>query len=212
MLMRFLTLGMAAGLAVIFATQVAQAFPSRGGNCSYCHVAAEGELAISGNQTEETVGANTYKTFVVEPGGSTQFTITAVSKGEGRYAIVLNRLDLLNETVQYSPRLYTPDPTWSSSRTTSAGTTHYLGNQGRYYSTATTTDLKTYLFNLTLDPAVKLGFYTLEARMGGGNPDADPRTDWNVLNTFGLRVIPEPATAGLLMLGLVPLFTRRFGR
>lgn len=206
--MRFLSLGLAAGFAVIFATQAAQAFPSRAGNCSYCHTAAEGELAISGNQTEETVGSDTLKTFVVEPGGSTKFTITAVSKGEGRYAIILNRLDLLNEQVQYTPQLYTPDPTWSSSRQGA----QYLGGQGRYFSTSTTTDLATYMFNLALDPAVKLGFYTLELRMAGGAALQDPDTGWNTRSVFGLRVIPEPATAGLLMLGLVPLFTRRFGR
>lgn len=210
--MRSLTFGLTAGLAVILATQVAQAFPSRGGNCSYCHAAAAGELAVSGNQTEETVGADTLKTFVVEPGGSTKFTITAVSKGEGRYAIILNRLDLLNEQVQYTPQLYTPDPTWSSSRTTSAGTTYYLGNQGRYFTTSTTSDLQTYMFALGLDPTVKLGFYTLELRMAGGNPEGDPATGWNSRYVFGLRVIPEPATAALLMLGFVPLFTRRFSR
>ncbi len=207
--MRFLTLGLAAGLAVILATQVAQGFPSRAGNCSYCHTAAQGELSITGNQTEETVGSDTLKTFVVEPGGSTKFTLTAVSKGDGRYAIILNRLDLLNETVQYSPRLYTPDATWSSSRPTGE---QYLGNQGRYYSTAVTDVLNTYMFNLGVGPLVKPGFYTIQARMAGGNPDADPATGWNVLSTFGLRVIPEPATASLLMLGFVPLFTRRFGR
>lgn len=207
--MRSLTLGLAAVLTVAVATQVAQAFPSRGGNCSYCHVAAQGELTVTGNQTEETVGTSTYKTFVVEPGGNTQFTLTAVSKGEGRYGIILNRLDLLNETVQYSPRLYTPDPTWSSSRPNGD---QYLGANGRYYSSAVTDVLNTYTFNLGVGPSVKPGFYTIQARMAGGNPDADPRTDWNVLNTFGLRVVPEPASAALLMLGFVPLITRRFGR
>jgi hypothetical protein len=211
--MRHLTLGFTALLAAALVTQVAQAFPSRGGNCSYCHTAAAGQLDVTGNQTEETVTSGstttTYKTFVVEPGGTTQFTLTAVSKGDGRYAIILNRLDLLNETVQYSPRLYTPDATWSSSRSNGD---QYLGGQGRYYSTAVTDVLNTYLFNLGVGPLVKPGFYTIQARMAGGNPDADPRTDWNVLNTFGLRVIPEPASAALLMLGFVPLFARRFGR
>lgn len=208
--MKFLTLGLAAGLAVILATQVAQAFPSRAGNCSYCHAAAAGELSITGNQTEETVGTNTYKTFVVEPGGATQFTITAVSTGPGsEFAIILNRLDLLNETIQYSPKLYTSDPDWLSASPRSGSL--YLGGQGRYYAipTSTATPPQTYQFDLGLSPLVKPGFYTIEARMAGGIPDTD---GWNVLSTFGLRVIPEPATASLLILGFVPLFTRRFGR
>lgn len=214
--MRSLTVGrvavaLLAAFLVAATTQLAQAFPSRGGNCSYCHVAQQGELEISQNDTVETVGTAELKTFVVEPGGSTQFKLTALSKGEGRYNIIINRLDLLNEQVQYTPRLYTPDPDWSSSRPGNPPT-QYLGGQGRYYAAGTTDVLQMYLFDLALSPLVKTGFYTIDARMAGGNPDADPRTDWNVLATFGLRVIPEPATASLLMLGLVPLFTRRFGR
>ncbi len=209
--MRSLTLGLAALLAVGLATQVAQAFPSRAGNCSYCHAAAAGQLDITGNQTEETVGTNTYKTFVVEPGGSTQFAITAVTIGVegGEYAIVLNRLDLLNETIQYSPKLYTSDPDWLSASTRTGAL--YLGGQGRYYATPTSTTAppQTYVFDLILSSLVKPGFYTIEARMAGGNPETD---GWQVLKTFGLRVIPEPASAALLMLGFVPLFTRRFGR
>lgn len=213
MLMRSRTLGrvavaLAAAFLVAATTQIAQAFPSRGGNCSYCHSLQEGELEISQNDTVETVGTAELKTFVVEPGGGTQFKLTAVSKGAGRYNIVINRLDLLNEQVQYTPRLYTPDPDWSSSRQGN----QYLGGQGRYYAASTTDVLQMYLFDLTLSPMVKLGFYTVEARMAGGNPEADPETGWNVLATFGLRVIPEPATASMLMLGFVPFLTRRFRR
>lgn len=216
MLMRFLTLGLAAGLAAIFATQVAQATPSRAGNCSYCHTTTAGTLDVTGNQTEETVGTTTYKTYVVEPGGTTQFSIVATAGLTSSYTIILNRLDLLNEAIQYTPRLYTPDATWRSANT--SGTSQYLGNQGRYYTKSATAAVTSYLFNLALDPTVKTGFYTIQLRSAGGEPEGDTPNGWNATYTFGLRVgtvpgsVPEPATAGLLMLGIVPLFTRRFGR
>jgi len=210
--MRFLTLGLAAGLAAILATQVAQATPSRAGNCSYCHTATAGTLDVIGNQTEETVTSgsttNTYKTYVVEPGGTTQFSIVATAGLTESFSLILNRLDLLNETVQYSPRLYTPDSTWSSA---SRSGSQYLGGQGRYYGKSGI-GAGTYLFNLALDPAVKLGFYTIQLRSAGGEPEGETPDGWNATYTFGLRVIPEPATAGLLMLGFVTLFSRRFGR
>jgi hypothetical protein len=210
MLMRFLTLGLAAGLAVVLATQVAQATPSRAGNCSYCHTIAAGTLDVTGNQTEETVGPTTYKTYVVEPGGSTQFSIVATAGLTDSFSLILNRLDLLNETIQYSPRLYTPDSTWSFQ---SRSGSQYLGGQGRYYVKSGVA-AGTYLFSLALDPAVKLGFYTIQLRSAGGVPEGDTPDGWNATYTFGLRVgsIPEPATAGLLMLGFVPLITRRYGR
>lgn len=212
--MRFLTLGLAAGLAAILATQVAQATPSRAGNCSYCHTTLAGTLDVTGNQTEETVGTTTYKTYVVDPGGSTQFSIVSTAGLTTSYTIILNRLDLLNEAVQYTPRLYTPDATWRSSNT--SGTSQYLGNQGRYY-TKSASGANTYLFNLTLDPSVKPGFYTIQLRSAGGEPEGDTPNGWNAQYVFGLRVgalpaVPEPATAGLLMLGFVPLFSRRFSR
>ncbi len=130
------------------------------------------------------------------------------------YTIILNRLDLLNEAIQYTPRLYTPDSTWRSQNT--SGSTQYLGGQGRYY-TKSASGSNTYLFNLALDPTVKKGFYTTQLRSAGGEPGEDVPVDWNATYTFGLRVgalaaVPEPATAGLLMLGVVPLFSRRFGR
>lgn len=208
MLMRFLTLGLAAGLAAVLATQVAQATPSRAGNCSYCHTIAAGSLDVTGNQTEETVGATTFKTYVVDPGGSTQFSIVSTAGLTSTYTIILNRLDLLNEAVQYTPRLYTPDATWSYQ---SRSGSQYLGGQGRYYTKSASGD-GSYLFSLALDPTVKPGFYTIQLRSAGGEPEGDTPDGWNAQYTFGLRVVPEPATVGLLMLGFVPLFTRRFGR
>jgi hypothetical protein len=187
----------AGGLFAFLLVQVAQAFPSRGGNCAYCHESEEGTLDIQGYNLIEMVDGEDTEVFTVAPGGSTKFTIEAVAKGDARYGIILNRLDLLNEEVQYTPRLYTPDPDWSSVR----GDHEYLYWYGRYYSTGLTEDLQTYEFDLTIDSAVKPGLYTLLAVMAGGHPSID--TGWTTEKTFALRVVPEPASLVLLAAGVL---------
>ena len=192
-------IGLAGLLWIVGTTHLAQAYPSRGGNCAYCHTEEEGVLEISGDYLTEMVEGMEMKTFTATPGGSTQFTLTAEEKGIGRYGIILNRLDLLNEEVQYTPQLYIPDADWSSSRNDH----EYLYWYGRYYSTGLTEELLSYDFDLILDPAVKPGFYTLEAQLAGGYPSGD--LGWTTVQRFGLRVVPEPVTLMLLVTGLAAL-------
>jgi len=199
-LMGHAAIGLAAGLWIVIGAQVVQAFPSRAGNCSYCHATTKGVLDITGFDHLETVAGTELKTFTLSPGGTTQFMLTALEKGDDRYAIILNRLDLLNEQVQYTPRLYMPDPDWSSNR----GDSQYLSSNGRYYATAVSDLLQTYPFDLGVGPLVMPGFYTLEARMAGGIPDI---TGWNTITRFGLRVVPEPGATPLLLIGLAFLLT-----
>lgn len=187
----------AGGLFAFLLVETAQAYPSRGGNCAYCHASQEGLLNIQGADLTEVVEDEEIQVFTVAPGGSTTFTLEAAEKGVGEYGIILNRLDLLNEDVHNTPQLYTPDADWSSVR----GDHEYLYWYGRYYSTGLTEDLQTHEFDLTIDSTVKPGLYTLLAMMAGGYPSADQ--GWTTESTFGLRVVPEPASMVLLAVGIL---------
>lgn len=139
------------------------------------------------------------KIFEAAPGGSTQFTFNVSDKEDGRYAVILDRLDTLNPGV-YEPRLYTPDPNWS----TASGRDpdhRYLFWYGQYYASDLTEDLGSHTFDLALSPNVTPGDYLLETTLAGGFPSAD--MGWSNTQNFVLRVIPEPNAIVLVFVGAV---------
>ncbi len=129
-----LIISLAIGLSVIGMTDMAQASPHYGAECSYCHSADQpGALTLTG----ETGISNELKVFEVEPGGQVDIGINVSNPGMPTfYRTVVRGLDRLNGvdpengTPQYFSLLYTPDPTWQEK---SPSGVQYLFWEGQYY-------------------------------------------------------------------------------
>jgi hypothetical protein len=127
----------------------------------------------------------------------------------------LDRLDGTDEhgTPLYFPRLYTPDPAWD---TASPAGEQYLYWAGQFYGKGPGFAPTSYTYHLEIDPSVAPGVYDLTASIGGGFPvratGQTPSGGWGYNEDFQLRVIPEPTSVVLLLLGAVALCFGRWWR
>lgn len=167
-------------VAVVF-TGVASAFNTRGGNCSGCHTSPGGTMLATPNPLDVQLSAD----------GLLSFNVTDVA-GAGSSAIA----------VQFG------DATLFNNVSAAAG-----GNINWTKRTSSGNGLTSDYFSNT-------GVYTLNLGVGAGAPTGSfPLTLW-LSGTDGVttqypftlnvnRVIPEPATLGMLLLGTVAYAFRR---
>ena len=221
-------LSLAVCLLTIAMSDVAQAYPSRTGNCGVCHSRTDPPVGDADLDIQEADGTST-NLFEVLAGDSTEFVFEITDLPlvdppptdpedpiHRRFYLVLDQLDHLNvgvggsaEDLPYSPMLYTaPDAdegTWHNHR----GDHQYISSNGSYY-TISDRALVSIPFRLTLDPVVSPGDYELKATLVGGRPHAGE--GWHVVENFTLRVvspseaslnIPEPASLALLTPGAI---------
>ena len=207
---------LAAGVVACSVAAVATASPRYGGECHYCHTnQQENALKIEGFKTIQ----DDLKVFEVTPGGSVDLTFNVDNPGDPEYyRLVVRGLDHLNGESNeegmafYLPRLYTPDPDWA----TKGGTTQsqYLFREGQFYEVGPEDEAMSFVYNLTVGPEVELGLYELSVNVGGGSPETTQLGQmatggWFYDEEFLLRVVPEPGSAMLLLMGVVMLGSLR---
>ncbi len=209
-----LIISLTIGLSVIGMTDMAQASPHYGAECTYCHTADQpGALTLTGY----TGMLDDLKVFEVEPGGEVDIEINVSNPGDPPfYRTVVRGLDRLNGvdpengTPQYFPRLYTPDPTW---QTKSSSQVQYLFWAGQFYGQGPAFGKAMYSYHLGVGPDVAPGLYDLTAAVAGGfsmrAPGQIPSGGWSYIEDFQLRVVPEPITLVLLITGVAVFFLGR---
>jgi hypothetical protein len=209
---------LAAGMVVFGLVGLAPASPWFGGQCSYCHTnEAPDALKIEGFTSieEET------KVFEVAPGDTVDFTFNVDEPGDPEYYwIALRGLDLLNGSdengVVYAPKMYTADEDWATKGNVTQS--QYLFREGQFYVEGPSDAAESFDFTLVVSADAEPGVYPLNVNLGGGSPmspqlGAQPQGGWYFQESFNLRVVPEPGSALLLMMGVVMLGSiRRWGR
>lgn len=216
--LKFVVSFTAVGLMVLGVARLADAKPQYGGQCSYCH---DGEQPAAFTITGETAEVDGVKLFEIERGGQIDFGFDVNNPGDPvyyRFALRgLDRLDGTDEhgTPLYFPRLYTPDPDPDWDAASPAGE-QYLYWAGQFYSRDADFMPTSYTYHLEIDPSVAPGVYDLTASIGGGFPvratGQTPSGGWGYNEDFQLRVIPEPTSVVLLLLGAVALCFGRWWR
>lgn len=205
-------------------SDVAQAYPSRSGDCSICHSnpgpSQGGDfdiLDLAGNPvTSYTAAAGDALSFrfditnlIADPNDPSSFK---------RGYMVLDKLDLISVAggtvadIPYTTPKYeaTDHENWHTGRNGS----YYWGQYGQYFAQSTTDPNASLLFPLTLGSDVVPGTYGLTVKLAGGRP-SDPAylNGWTTSKNFALNVtapmpllmtVPEPGTL-LLLASAVPV-------
>ncbi len=220
-------------MAGALTADVAQAYPSRGGDCSICH-SFPGPSTLTGDFEILDLAGSPTASYTVAAGEAVTFRFDITDLVEDsqnlgtdrRGYMVLDKLDLLSvdagpppayEDITYTTPKYTPTDlvNWH----TGHNADRYFGQNGQYYAQSTTDPSASLLFPLTLGTDVVPGVYNLTAKLSGGRP-SDPLylNGWTTIKDFTLTVtaplattVPEPGTF-LLLASAVPvawLYARR---
>ena len=154
---------LAVGLLAVCFSDVAQAYPSRSGDCAKCHGLAEpdgsvdqlGNVTLAGDAFDPLTN-----TFTVAKGSSTELVFdvdqlpiysdpdyvdidTGLNTQRKRFYLALSGLDRLNlagdlagddQNLPYSPSLYTPDEEWHIGHASGGVLNQYMGPTGQIYA------------------------------------------------------------------------------
>jgi len=219
-------------LVGMLSTDLAQAYPSRAGDCSICH-SIPGPSAQTGDFDIKDSAGNPTTSFTAAAGESTEFRFDITSLVEdsqtpGTYRrgyMVVDKLDLLNvdagpppayEDIPYTAPKYTANVgeeagQWHNGHY-NYGPHRYFGANGQYFAQSSTDPAATMLFPLDVGADVVPGTYALTAKLAGGRP-SDPLylNGWFVSKNFTLMVtpaavasfaVPEPGAFVLIASGL----------
>lgn len=199
--MKRCTILAAACAAVLCLVSNGYATPGSGAGCSGCHTTARPGL-VSVINADATVdvpsdgGFGALPVYHMVPGGTAtlQFELTGAGMSSGEtYDLRVARFDE-GGVVNGETLIYTPDGTWRSR----AGGTYFTAPGG----------VKdwggpiAFSFNLMADAAAPEDVYRLDVMAAG------PDGMWSDGQSFYVDVVPEPATLGLLGLGVASLVIR----
>lgn len=202
-------------------SQMAQAFPGSavdtGNSCSVCHGSAGGETdrpdamsVTSGTEFDPLEpdpipswwkDRGPLQTFTAQPGDTIDLTMQ-VDNGDTEYSLQLKRFEKQGLGGNVLAGYITPDGTWDPQGP--APSTYYTSSPSGFdgYDWADVAPgPDPFTFSLTLAADTPLDVYDLEFAAAGH----DNAGRWYGDEHFYLQVVPEPASAALVGLGLLGL-------